>query len=169
MSTPVAPPLWYREVRDAVVANMRSPLFALTFSPTMTEDPIARATSIVRSLPYHFDGERHRAYPWARALSRGHAACMDAAAFALAVAALVDPAGRSLVDLCYETSTTDPGYAHVRVYWRGVVFDPFPEYRRPVDACTASATLDALLDPKRFPTSLRLVGDVCHSCNNVRA
>lgn len=159
-------PDWLNEMRTAALGNIRDAAFisrTRAFKTALERDGhpfnvdafVAWWSVSWRTrLPYRFDGtESQRTVSERRALRRGFAACGDAAAGACAVVELLGDAHAA--EVCVETRTDKPRYAHVRVYWRGVTIDPYVAQSLPAHGCAARFRVSTFLDARTAPELAR--------------
>jgi hypothetical protein len=112
-----------------------------------TARPAELAAAVRELIPYGFDGyEQHKILDLFGCHARGYGACADGAALARA-ALLV--AGERDIALCIETEPTHANYSHVRILWRGVPVEPYPEVRFEVAQCTVVVDAAAARLPTR--------------------
>lgn len=131
-------PRWWRQFVSAVRLNAGDGELQdlVRFHEALDDGELAqRAALHVRQvLPYRFDGPRHRILELVAARRRGYGACGDATA---AIAAALLMRGKS-ASVCYESTHTVPGYAHVRIVVDGVVADAYPDASLDVSRCSAT-------------------------------
>jgi len=104
---------------------------------------IVRGEHMVRSqVRYEFHGEEHAIVSWSRCIQRGYAACADATAVLVVLAAC---AGARRIALCLEEERTNPVYAHVRMVCDGYIADAYRDRRIDVDECRYLVDIDDVM------------------------